>query len=383
MPTPQKLLKVLYLITANTYGGAEHAVYKLVKTHDRSKYFPLVACLGNDEVFIRRIQECGVNIFPLNMPYMFGIPAFIKLYNLLKREKVDIVHTQLFRADVFGRIAGKLAGAKIIVSTIQNMEAFRKYAVLNMLDRYTSLLTDKIISVSDIVRDFTIEKTALDISRFTTIYNFVDLEDYPAEPLPQESRIKARKDLGIGNAELVIGTIGRLAPQKAQNHFIEAAKIILSKFPQARFLIAGDGPLKNDLLKLAEDLGIRERVVFTGFVENVRSIFEALDIFVLSSLWEGLPLTACEAMACHVPVVATTVGGVPELIEDEKTGLLVEPGNPALLAEKICSIIEDDELGNRLAADARKAVENRFSLDCVRDQIENLYTNIAEAKSIL
>lgn len=378
-----KIIKVLYLITANTYGGAEHAVYKIVKNLNRTSFFPVVACLGNNSIFIDRIKECGVKIFPLNMRSVLDIRIIPKLYFILKKEKIDIIHTQLFKSDFFGRLAGKIAGTQIIISTIQNMESFRRYKALNLLDRLTGLLNYKIISVSDIVRDFTILKTGLQRHKFTTIYNFVDIDDYYSlKDLSSEYRVK-RKELDLTEENIVIGNIGRLAPQKSQKDFIIAAHHVVKKIPHARFIIAGEGPLLNDLLRLVKKLSLKDKIIFTGFIKDIKGIFSIMDIFVLTSLWEGFPLTICEAMASFVPVISTRVGGVPEMIEDGITGLLTEPGNIEQLQDTICKLISDKELSGRLAHTARKKVEETFSLKKILGQIEELYLEAARSKSII
>ncbi|MGA1840812.1 MAG: glycosyltransferase [bacterium] len=382
-PKNNKIIKVLYLITANTYGGAEHAVYKIVKHIDRKMFLPIVACLGNNPVFIDQIIENGVKIYPLNMRSVFDILVIPKLCLILKKEKIDIIHTQLFKSDFFGRIAGKIAGTRIIISTIQNMESFRRYKALNLIDRLTGLFNYKIISVSDIVRDFTISKTGLPPGKFITIYNFVDIDDYNSlKGLSSENRMR-RKKLGLTEDNIVIGNIGRLAPQKSQKDFIIAASQVVKNFPQTRFVIAGEGPLLNDLSRLAEKLSLKGKIIFTGFIKDIREIFSIMDIFVLTSLWEGFPLTICEAMASYVPVVSTNVGGVPEMIEHGITGLLTEPGNIEQLKDAICKLIRDKDLSGRLARTARKRVEEKFSLKEILKQTERLYIEAARAGSII
>ncbi|MCK5322412.1 MAG: glycosyltransferase [Candidatus Aenigmarchaeota archaeon] len=378
-----KKITVLYLITANTYGGAEHAVYKLAKNLNTTFFSPVVACLGNNSTFINRLRDSGIKIYPLNMKSVLDFRVIQKLYTILKKEKVDIIHTQLFKSDFLGRITGKLAGTKIIISTIQNMESFRRFRILNFIDRITSFLTYKIISVSDLVRDFTIAKTGLPVEKFTTIYNFVDMEDHNPSAITLDERRDFRKKLGIGEDNIVIGTIGRLAPQKSQKDLILAAKQVTDRYPQARFVIAGEGPLKQELMERIEQLSLTGKVIFTGFVEDTNSIFSIIDMFVLSSLWEGLPLTICEAMSWSVPVVSTDAGGVPEIVENGVTGLLTRAGDYKQLAEAICLLLSDRKLQHSLTEAARMRVEEKFSLKTVLMQIEELYLEAAKSKAII
>jgi glycosyltransferase involved in cell wall biosynthesis len=376
------MVNILFIITANTYGGAEHSVYKIAKHIDRKRFRPAIACLGNDKFFIERVQKSGIRLFPLNAGRGLDVSVLLKLYAILKKERIDILHSELFRADFYGRLAAKLAGTRIIVSKIQNIEKFRESILLNWIDRLTARYANKIMCVSDSVREHAIQKIQLPRHRFVTIHNFVNIEEYRRTDDSERKRLEYRRALGIKDKNLLVGTVGRLAPQKAQADFLKAACMILKETPSVRFIVVGEGCLREELGALAEALGLAANIHFVGFQKNISVVLSAMDIFVLSSRWEGLPLTVCEAMASYLPVVATKVGGVPELVQNGKTGILVDAGNVNQLSESIQRLILDEKQRVRFGQEGRVRVEKEFSMSKALERMQTVYANCLKAKTV-
>ncbi len=219
------------------------------------------------------------------------------------------------------------------------------------------ILSDKIIAISDCVRQDLIE-SGVDPSRVVCILNGIEISQFRAGNVPKGCGVSA----GVNGSEgqVLVGTVARLHPVKALDVFIEAARITLASFPNARFIIGGTGPMEDALRAKIRDLKLEPYVKMAGFVEDVPEFLSGLDIFVLSSDAEGLGLVVLEAMAQGLPVVATAVGGVPEAVKDEETGFLAPPRNARLLAQSIARLAIDPDMAARMGAAGRKRAEELF-----------------------
>ena len=232
------------------------------------------------------------------------------------------------------------------------------------------ILSDKIIAISDCVRQDLIE-SGVDPSRVVCILNGIEISQFGAGNVPKGGGVSA----GVNGSEgqVMVGTVARLHPVKALDVFVEAARITLASFPNARFIIGGTGPMEDALRAKIRDLKLEPYVKMAGFVEDVPEFLAGLDIFVLSSDAEGLGLVVLEAMAQGLPVVATAVGGVPEAVKDEETGFLVPPRNARLLAQSIARLAIDPDMAARMGAAGRKRAEELFDAKLMAQKTVQVY----------
>jgi glycosyltransferase involved in cell wall biosynthesis len=275
-------------------------------------------------------------------------------------------------ADIMGRLAGFLT-RRPVVSTIHNNRADYDKEPLRrrMLERWTARLhCSRIVAVSDNLRAEIADWFGVPLSRVVAIPNGIDTERFA--PGSDFDRGAIKRALSGGNFALITN-VGRLMPQKAQVDFIKAAGIVSRSQPDARFLLVGDGPLRGDLTTQASELGIAEKVIFTGFRADMPEVLAASEIFVLSSAWEGLPIALLEAMAARCTVVCTAVGGVPQVIEHGVTGLLVPPADPQALAQALLECLQDPGFAGRLATAGQDWVRRVYGVRGWVRSLETLY----------
>jgi glycosyltransferase involved in cell wall biosynthesis len=309
--------------------------------------------------------------------------ALLRLVRLMRNRRYTIVHTHSSKAGIIGRWAAKLAGVPVIVHTVHGWahhERQRPFvrAIYIGVEKLTLPITDKLIAVT--ARD--IDKGLADgIGRaedYVVIRSGIELERFGH---PQVPRAETRAAWGIPADVPVIGTVTRLSPQKAPLDFVRAAARVAISHPHCWFVMVGDGPLRQAVEALAASLGIADRLVLTGLRRDVPELMAAFDLFALSSLWEGLPRVLPQAMATGLPIVATACDGSAEAIRDGETGYLVPPGDPDLLAERLCLLLDDQALAAHMGQRGRARVEE-FSDRRMVEQIAALYRTLLAQKAL-
>ena len=363
-------IDLLHLITELDIGGAQTALLRLLGGLDRDRFRPAVACLFNgDGTVAQRIRFLGIPVTDLRMTAKWRLDALWRLYRLLRQRRPDILHTWMFHANFPGRLLGRLAGVPIIITSRRNEDIGG--VLRERLNRWTARLDDRVIAVCEVARRAEIERARVSPDHVVTIYNGIDVERFSA--IGAESGIRVRQEFGIPAGVPLIGAVGRLHPQKDFAGLLQSMAAVQKHISPARLLLTGEGELRDDLETQARSLGISEIVTFAGFRSDVPEILAACDVFVLPSLWEGLPNVVLEAMALGLAVVATRVGGVPEIVIDGETGLLVPPGEPETLAEALVRLLRDPDLRSRMGRAGRRRVEQRFSASQMVCETEALY----------
>ena len=364
---------VLYLITEFEVGGAENMLYEVATRIDRQRYNSYAACLTGRGAIGEKLSASGIEVEYFCMRNRLDFRIFRRLVKLLKKNDIHILHSYLFHANFIGRIAGKLAGVPVIISSIRTSEKEERYHL--WLDKLTSGLVDTEICVCEAVRQFTIKEAGIPARKLISIPNGIDLVKFDGA----FNREGKKAELGIKDSTKVIGTVGHLSKPKGIEFFLRAAGLILKKFQDTVFVIIGGGELEDELKQLAKELCIEDKVIFTGFRKDAVEIMSIFDVFVLSSLWEGMPVAVLEAMALSKPVVATTVGGCPELITSGENGYLVEPADCTGLSRAVVSILKNPELAEKMGDNSRKKVEH-FSVDKMVERTEELYEKLIKQK---
>jgi glycosyltransferase involved in cell wall biosynthesis len=363
--------KVLHLITELDTGGAQKALARLLARLDRRRFDPRVACLYNgDKVVSQEIRQLDIPVIDLGMTAKWRWDAFWRLYRLLRREHPTILHTWMFHANVPGRLLGRLAGVPIIISSERTMgqESHLRYG----LNRFTHSLADRITCVSRRVDDFVVQQVGIPREKTIVIPNGIDLQDFDRLPTNRDARLAL--DLPLG--EPLIGAVTRLNPVKRLDLLLQAV-VSLS---DVHTVIVGEGPERVRLEAMVDQLDLVGRVHFVGHQQDVRPWLAALDVFVLPSDWEGMSNALLEAMAAGLPVVATRVGGTPEVVVDGMTGLLVPLRDPDALAEAITRLLSDSDLRRTIGQAGRARVERHFSIEETVKKTEELYMTLLREK---
>lgn len=369
-----KKIKLFHLIGSIAIGGAERFVLGLLNNLDRSRFDTCLYSFGKhrNATFLRDFQSIEELYFVDRPARGFYNPqTFLSILRSILLLRPDIIHTHLRDADIFGRIAGEITGTPVI-STFQNVpHTYDSHRWdQRVLARFTARnMTTHSVAVSNHIRQLFIERWRLPPEKISTIYNAVAVDTFAHIPID---------DLSRENKPVTITNIASLTKQKAHHLLLEAAQMVLAVHPDTRFMIVGQGDLEQPLKAQAARMGLTERVIFTGVRRDIPEVLAQSDIFTLSSLWEGLPLAAIEAMAAGRAVVVTDVGGNRELVEHDKHGLVVPPDDARALADAYITLIEDRDKRFALASAAREYVTRVFAIQTITNQYEALYYKLLE-----
>lgn len=374
-------IKILHIIESLTCGGAEKMLLTYLKHLNRERFDSSVFYLYKDGSLLPEVEKMGIKAYSGDMDGMaHPFSALSRISDMTKREGIDIIHTNLFGADIYGRIAGKVLNSKRVVTTLHNIAyesagTFRNrffFERRRLLDALTGrLFNDSFIAVSNSVKE-SAEKF-LGFKNIKIIYNSVDVGVF--KPLSDMEIETSRKAAGIREKSFHIVIVGRLDAYKGHAYLLEA--LAKKELRDRDFIlsIAGSGAREQELRSRAERLGISGKVLFLGFRNDINNIVGCADLFVLPSVSEGFPMSLLEAMALKVPCVASRVGGIGEIVENRKTGLLVDPGSADSLANAVSELMDDQSARENIAINGHNRVINDFDVNRNVKLLENLYEN--------
>lgn len=366
-------IRICQLITELVPAGAERVVYELATRLDRGRFDVQVAALRGGQM-ARQLEAAGVKVTVLGVRGRWDAGKLLPLARLLRRERIDILHTHLFHADLAGRLAARFARVPHVVNTVHVAEArFRPWQFL--FDRLAARPGGRIVCVSNSVQRFHSQRTHLPPSRYTVIPNGIDPAAYRRD---DSLRAQWRQKLGVADTDVLAAFAGRLDRQKGVDTLLEAWRVLHSRGLIVPLVIAGQGPqwsLVEQFSKEPAGGAIR----FIGFTPEVRGVLSAADMLVMPSRWEGFGLAAAEAMAAGLPVVASRVAGLDEVVEDGRTGTLIPPEDPAALADAVAALVADADLRRKLGAAGVERVAGRFAIERNIQAHEKLYMEIAGA----
>jgi glycosyltransferase involved in cell wall biosynthesis len=372
-------IRILHVLATLLPGGSEISVLRLLSALERSRYVAHVACLRGEPALADEFRAAGIEVVSMGMRSKVDPACLFRLRRFVKDHRIDVVHTHMDVADFYGALAGRLGGARCIVSTkhapdeFRTRRGFKRYPFL-LLERLAYEMDDAVIVVSEGLGAFLEKAEHLPRRKMVVIGHGIDSSTRLAPPS------EARRALRLPLHGPVMGAVGRLSPEKGQSVLLRALPSVLATFPDAICVVAGEGPARDDLESEARRLGIRERVVFLGFRRDVPVVLAALDLFVQPSLYEGFGLSLLEAMAAELPIVASRVGGIPELIEDGVTGVLVPPDAPAALSEAILRLLRDRDAARRLGEGAARRARERHSLGTMAARVDRVYRDVLERR---
>lgn len=376
-------INVLMVGPGKVYGGVESHIASLVDMFRGTNVHCCVAMLNGS------LSLPGVRTFVLNKRFRGDIHAITQLMRIVREERIDIVHTHYVGPNLYGRIAARLGGHAGLVSTahFSNSGGIVRAGkekpdwsdeCMFWLDGAMAHLCDRMIIPSDLIRK-TLGRVGYPSRKIVTIHHGVDLNRFTCTPVWDAS---ARREFGVRDDAVVVGVIGRLVPVKNVPLFLLAMRRVMDVSNKSVIaMVVGDGPLRPELESEARRLGISKSVIFAGFREDVHHLLSAMDLVVVSSDSELSPYAAWEAMAAGLPVVATSVGALPETIESGVDGLLVTPGDVAGLAEAVSSLVDDRVLRRKMGEKARIKAEQGFSRDVMRDQLIATYEDVIRERA--
>jgi len=379
--------RILHLITKLELGGAQQNTLFCTAHHDRQRFeVELLAGRGGilDEEALA-IPDARVELLPcLKHPISppSDLRAVLRLRAHFKARRIDLVHTHSSKAGILGRAAARLAGVPVVVHTIHGWSfnptqpAWMRSAFAG-LERWAAASTDRLIAVSAANRTAGLRRRIGDAAKYVVLHSGIDVEGFRH---PERSREEVRKSLGYDEGVTVVGGIACLKPQKAPLDFVRAAGAAHAQDPSLRFFLAGDGELRPRVEALIAELGLRDVVQLLGWRRDVPDLLAAMDLFLLTSLFEGLPRAVLQAMAAGVPVVATAVDGTPEAVTDGETGLLVPPGRPELAARRLLELESDRELRRRCVEGARRRLDESFDIRRMVRELDRLYLSLLEGR---
>ena len=361
--------KILYLVTELDVGGAEKNLFRLA-TGLAARGWPVeVAALSGEGEVGAWLAAEGLPVHHVRMEVKGDPRAFLRLVKLLRRVRPGILHTFLFHANIAGRLAAPFARVGAVVSSVRVAERRRRSHL--WMDCLTQMFVDREVCVSQGVKSFTERHAHIRASRLAVIPNPVE-EAPPARP-----RTEVRREIGVASQDILVLSVGRLDRQKGYLHLVKAARELLRRDRRFFFAVAGEGGQRVELHAAIESAGISGNFRLLGWRGDTADLYHAADIFVLPSLWEGMPNALLEAVASGLPVVATEVEGCGEIVSGGETGLLVPPADARALAGALERLASDEDLAHSLAEAGRARVLETHSMGAFLSRHEALYTEIA------
>lgn len=362
-------IRLLQVTHDLAFGGLQKVVLNLCKNIDRDRFDVSVLCLRALGAYAEDVERLGIKVFMLPQPsngtdYL----SFIKAAEIFRREKVEIIHTHNTQPLIDGTIARMLSGVKRIVHT-DHGRVFPDKKRYMVAERFASNFVSKFVAVSQSTADKLIKFEKIPPHKITVIENGIDELKYQDQAVLAETK----SSFGLMGEGPVIGFISRLSPEKGGAVLLDAMPLVLRAFPEAQLVIAGEGPQRESLMAQVEKLGLERNICWLGPRRDVPAILKAIDLYVLPSISEGLPMGLLEAIAAGSPVVATNVGGVPSVIKDKFNGELVPKGDTVALSQRIVSVLSDAALAERYVQNSFDTVLGKYTASNMTRRYQELY----------
>lgn len=354
---------VLHIDSAKTWRGGQQQVLYLAQR--LTNYHNIIACPPQSSL-AERAKDTGLKVFPVEMHGEWDLLAVCKLKKIIRKNSIDIVHLHSSHAHALGLLAAKSAGNCKVVLSRRVVFPIKK----NIFSRVKYANVDRIIAVSERVKQVLVA-AGLPKEKIDVVYSGVDIKRF--QNVEADYLIS---ELALNRDKLIIGSIAALTWDKDHRTLLEAARIVVDEIPNVIFLIVGEGPLRREIDILIKKFNLEEKVKLFGFRQDIPEILSILNLFVLSSRWEGLSTSLMDAFASRVPVVATNVGGNPEFVKDRVNGILVPPGNPDALAGAIISLLKNRDLAGQMAEKGFRLVKEKFSIERMVEETRKIYDRL-------
>ena len=377
VPKPARRYKIAYVIDGLSMGGAERLMVPILKYLSRTDFDAYVCALQSKDgnPMADEIRALGIPVRCLDIKHLRDWNALPRLIKYLREINADLVHTQLEFANILGNISAKFLNlpSACTIHVMPSLDVKPKLKLHQKAEWFAlRYFCDQVISVSEEARQYHLDISGARSSQVSTIYNGIDLSNF-LKPDRELERTNVRAELGIPMDANVLTTVAVLRPQKGVQFMIRALPAILASNPNTYYLIVGSGSHQNALLEEVDKAGVKNRVIFAGMRKDIARLLVASDIFVLPTLTEALPTVLAEAMAAKLPIIASRVGGVPEMVTDGQNGCLVEPQDVDSLANACIGLLANTENRATMSAEGWKIVNQKFNIQRQVDQLRELY----------
>jgi glycosyltransferase involved in cell wall biosynthesis len=371
-----KPVNILHVISRLPVGGVEKLILGVIRNYDRRRFRPCVCSLSDRGEIGAEIEKAGVEVICLGrLGHRFSPAMVMEIRDIIREKDISVVRTDQYHANLYGRLGAYLAGAPCVVATVHNVYTRDKKLHRRLINRALSRATDRVVAVSEAVKRDVVRYDSVPEEKVSVIYNGIETGLYPGL-----GRSTARAGLGIDPGAPVAGVVGRLVAQKGHRYLIKAVSEVKERLPGLVLLIVGDGPLKAELQGYAASLGLTgPDVIFTGARMDVPELLSAMDVFVFPSLWEGLGNALIEAMAARLPIIASDIAPVREVMPSAGIGALVPPGDHKAIAAKLELILKDRALASSLGRNAMERAAG-FSIEACTAAYMRLYDDILKGK---
>ncbi len=371
----EKANKILILENSLYMGGQERILYDILSRIDKQRFEIVICCLKEGGYLKEAFEALGITVYEKLLTFKYDISAYRKLSRILADEKVALIYSYIHLNTVFfAHLAMLTRSTKAWIVALHASGSRTGGRLIGPFKKMLLSRVTRFVALADAHKRYLIDTEGLPREKIDVIQNGVDIKKHH----PGECDPSLKEELGIREGERVVTTIASLNRRKRHDLLLQSAANVLGTHPQVRFLIVGDGPERNRLEGLAQDLGIKTRVVFTGVRDDVDAILRASDLFVLSSMrgTETFPMVLLEAMASGVPIVSTDVGSVRELVAADENALVVPPENPDALTHAIETLLDDSEKARSFGEKGRQIVEKRFTLEQASEKTERLLSDV-------
>lgn len=365
-------VKIAYLIGHLKTGGTQKHLYELLRRLDRSRFAPRIYCLRGKGDMVQEFRRLGVHVedLQLNGGGPKGLVRLFRFARQLKKQEISILHCYLPRANFFGAIAGRMARVPIVLISKRTLEAQKELKQI-VRCRWADAWADAVVANSAEALRHAVVNGGCSLGKLHLVANGVDL-----------SRYRTPVANGSNGKQPMVGTVVRLEAVKGPDAFVQAAARIAAEMPQARFVVVGDGAMREDLERAAAALGLGDRIRFMGQRDDVADILPTFSVFILPSLIEGMSMALLEAMAAARPIVATAVGGNVDLITHGENGLLVPPGDPEKMARAALQLLNNPAWASGLGRAAQTLVLHHHSADSMVRRLEEIYHELLQARGL-
>jgi len=367
-------VKILYVIWSLEMGGAERLVVSLAEGVDRRRFEPMVCCLNHPGILAERLIAQGIPVVALHKQSGLDFSVIPKLVALMRKERVHIVHTHLWGANVWGRIAAWLAGVPVRIAMEHGIQEWRN-PFHHWVDRLLSPLSQRILFAAFSVQEEFCRLTGVSKKKCSVILNGIDTGRFS----PTEDRKASRRKVGLSTLHKIALSVGRLAPEKRYDLLLRAFSEPVLRNAEVHLVVVGSGAERETLLKLKKRLGLNGRVQFLEEQQEIAELYRSADLFLQSSSREALSLALLEAMATELPVVVSAVGDHPKMIRDGENGFLIPVGDVKAYTEKIIFLLDHPEEAKRIGREARKTILAHYSQERMLRDTEKLYEDLLDA----
>jgi len=364
-------LNILLLNALNIYGGGEFFVYQFAGLLKQRGHTVYVSC-RKDNPIREKCERAGIPVFPLDYPAK-GRGKLLHNIRALKKyiieNKIDLVHSNTNYDRTAGAFAARLSHTAH-VTTNHSFHSIEYNPTHWLRNKY---LTSQFIVDGECTRELLLADDTIDEKKITLIHLGIDADTMKRV---EELRVKIRAEFGIKDSNLLIGNVGRMVEFKGQEYLIKAFPDVLRIFPDARLMIVGSGKLEKMLKELSDKLGVKEKIIFPGFRDDMQAVYSAFDIYAHTSVEGGgetFPYAVLYALAQALPLVVTRVGDVPAMIEEGVNGFIVEDRNPGLISDKLCVLLGGKDLRNKMGSESYKLLKSRFTVEIMTEAILKVY----------